>query len=149
MHLCFSCFTRRYCIDDLFLLKGKLKPTKWFSTEVFTFSKMQTPLVCLLKCCKMTFYVISKYIFTQSKQICNQKRKTLKYFYIFYIWLKYFYIIWIFHSILSILSDHIWSSIFISKSLNFTFSMLIEKQHNAVRNLLRRIQNIRTLWNES
>ena len=132
MHLCFSCFTRWQCIDDLFLLKGELKPTKWFSTEVLTFSKMQMlqneflcDITIYFYSIKMNLYsikyifIISKYIFIQSKQICN----ILKYFYIFYIWLKYFYIIWIFHSILSILSDHIWSSIFISKSQNFTFSM--------------------------
>ena len=33
--------------------------------------------------------------------------------------------------------------------LPFYLQKSIEKQHNAVRKLLRRIQNIRTLWNES
>ena len=35
------------------------------------------------------------------------------------------------------------------KIQNFNFGMQIKKQHDAVRKLLGRIQNIKTLWNES
>ena len=100
--------------------------------------------------------MISKYIFIQSKQICIPKKKTfllynffsfhaIKIFFILYeFFIRYFY------------SAHIWSAIFICKS-KFYFHYVAArccydaatKHHYAVRKLLRRIQNIRTLWNES
>ena len=131
-------------------------------------------LVWLLKCCKNNFYVISKYIFLQSKEIYIQQKMFIWYQNIFssnqnkFLFNKiYLYDIKIyFHSIeinffskiyiyIFLLyeffiryfsSDYICSSIFICKSQNFTFSVY---KHDVVRKLLRRIQNIIILCNES
>ena len=65
-------------------------------------------------------YMISKYIFIQSKQIYIQKETFLLYI-LFSIQLNYFLLNKFFIRYFS--SDHIWSSIFICKSQNFTFSI--------------------------
>ena len=73
-------------------------------------------------CSKKYIYVISKFIFFQSKQICIQKE-------IFLLYNFYFHPIKIFFNYMNFLiryfsSDHIWSTIFISKNPKFSFSIL-------------------------
>ena len=90
--------------------------------------------------------MLPKYIFIHSKQICIEKEIFLL-FSFFSNQLKYLllyeFFIWCFSS------DHTCSSIFIFKSQNFSFSIQIEQEHDVVRKLLRKIQNIKILFNES